>query len=76
MGAGTRIQWDGPEQRNHFALLRRCVTLAIIKDAVQSRSFAVTLNDYPKTRPLASLFIGNSVNPVLLPSRGPACGNI
>jgi hypothetical protein len=41
VGAGTRIQWDCPEQRNHLALLRRCVTLEVIKDAVQSRSFVV-----------------------------------
>jgi hypothetical protein len=41
VGAGTRIQWDCPEQRNHLALLRSHVTLEVIKSAVQSRSFVV-----------------------------------
>jgi hypothetical protein len=62
--AGTRIQWDCPEQRNHLALLRRCVTLEVIKDAVQSRSFVVTLNDYPKCDRLQAFCLE-----ILLPSR-------
>jgi hypothetical protein len=43
VGAGTRIQWDYPEQRN-LAILRSHATLEVIKSAVTSRSFVVTFN--------------------------------